>query len=357
MHDEIGALGERLDTLTQRIEVVVDRTARGPEAALGALAEAIASTVDLPEVMRRTLAAAGSVGPVHAGEMRIERPSGEVYRETSGAVAAGTLGAFHGTPDGRPFAAATIRFTYDDGEDAAVRSGLAVPVAHAGRQHGVLAVYSTRDDAFGPEATATLAAVARRAGPAVTNAIAYLEQTERAATDDLTQLVNRRGYDETLYREMRRARRSGRPLSLVLIDLDHFGEINKEFDWTVGDAVLAEFAARLRQTVRATDVACRRGGEEFAIVLPETTREEARRLCARFAFAVAAQAFARVGTITFSAGIVELRDEDDPDEDDPDAAVPGVRRPRVPNPLDFRAGMCAKRAKRTRNAIVTDADL
>jgi diguanylate cyclase (GGDEF)-like protein len=357
VHDELGSLGDRLDSLAGRIDVVIDRSRRPTEGALGSLGEAISSTVELPEVMRRTLAAAGSVGPVHGSEIRIEREGGEVFRETFGLVRpGGRTSAFHGTPDGRPFASALLRFGYDDGATDSVRSGLAVPITHGPREHGLLAVYSTREDAFGTEAVTTLEAVARRAGPAVTNAISYLEQTERAATDELTQLLNRRGYNETLYREMRRARRTGRPLSLALIDLDHFGEVNKTYDWATGDAVLEEFAATLRQTVRATDIPCRRGGEEFGVILPETSREDALRLCHRLAFTVGAQQFTRVGSLTFSAGVAEMHTEDDPDEPDPDAVAPGRLRARIPNPLDARAANAANRAKQTRNAIVTDLD-
>ncbi len=355
VHEEIGTLGDRLELLAERIDVVVDRTSRPPEGALGSLGEAISSTVELAEVMRRTLAAAGSVGPVDGSEIRIERETGDVFRETFGLVRpGGRVASFYGSPDGRPFTSAAIRYTHADGAPDAVRSGLAVPVIHGTREHGLLAVYSTRDDAFGAEAAATLEAVARRAGPAVTNAISYLEQTERAATDELTQLLNRRGYNETLYREMRRARRTGRPLSLVLIDLDHFGEINKVYDWATGDAVLQEFAATLRQTVRATDIPCRRGGEEFGVILPETARDDALRLCHRLAFSVGAQRFPGVGSLTFSAGVAEMQPDDDPDEADP--ANPRAQRARVPNPLDERAAHAANRAKKTRNAIVTDLD-
>jgi diguanylate cyclase (GGDEF)-like protein len=155
---------------------------------------------------------------------------------------------------------------------------------------------------------------------------------------------------------MRRARRTERQLSLVLLDLDNFGEINKTYDWATGDAVLEEFASTLRQTVRATDVPCRRGGEEFGVILPETSREDALRLCHRLAFAVGAQQFPRVGALTFSAGVAEMRADDDPDEPDPSSTTPGARRIRVPNPLDERAAAAANRAKASRNAIVTDLD-
>jgi diguanylate cyclase (GGDEF)-like protein len=358
VHDDIESLGERLDAISDRIELVVDHSRRPAEGALGSLGEAISSTVELPEVMRRTLAAAGSVGPVHGSEIRIERANGDVFRETFGVVRpGGRRSAFHGTPDGRPFASALLRFGYDDAAPDSVRSGLVVPLVHAGRGHGLLAVYSSRDDAFGAEAVETLEAVARRAGPAVTNAISYLEQTERAATDELTQLLNRRGYNETLYREMRRARRTSRPLSLVLIDLDHFGDINKAYDWATGDAVLEEFSSTLRQTVRATDIPCRRGGEEFGVILPETSREDALRLCHRLAFAVGAQQFPRIGSLTFSAGVAEMGPGDDPDEADPSSGATGGLRIRVPNPLDERAAAAANRAKISRNAIVTDVEV
>jgi diguanylate cyclase (GGDEF)-like protein len=95
--------------------------------------------------------------------------------------------------------------------------------------------------------------------------------------DPLTGLFNRRYMEETLERELRRAERERRPLSLILLDIDRFKDFNDSFGHEAGDAVLASLGALLRNASRAGDVACRYGGEEFVLILPEATLPDARR--------------------------------------------------------------------------------
>jgi PleD family two-component response regulator len=91
---------------------------------------------------------------------------------------------------------------------------------------------------------------------------------ELAVRDSLTGLYNRRYLDETLEREVSRARREGIPLSLVMLDIDYFKRVNDTYGHQVGDEVLRTLAATLSADIRAEDVACRYGGEEFLILLP-----------------------------------------------------------------------------------------
>jgi diguanylate cyclase (GGDEF)-like protein len=100
----------------------------------------------------------------------------------------------------------------------------------------------------------------------------------RAATDVLTGLPNRRAVDDTLLRMLAQAGRNFNPLSVILLDLDHFKIINDTYGHDRGDEVLAAFAARLREVLRASDFAGRSGGEEFVLFLPETDRTGAVRL-------------------------------------------------------------------------------
>lgn len=100
---------------------------------------------------------------------------------------------------------------------------------------------------------------------------AYLERTERSAiTDVLTGLYNRRFFIQALDRELRRCRRYGLELALLMFDLDSFKELNDRYGHVFGDLVLQRVGQVLRRTVREPDVACRFGGEEFAVILPET---------------------------------------------------------------------------------------
>jgi len=93
---------------------------------------------------------------------------------------------------------------------------------------------------------------------------------EQSMTDSLTGLKNRRFFDERLNEEFRRAQRYGDYLSLIMIDLDHFKEVNDRFGHPAGDAVLREGALLIRASIRDPDICARYGGEEFAVILPKT---------------------------------------------------------------------------------------
>jgi diguanylate cyclase (GGDEF)-like protein len=100
-------------------------------------------------------------------------------------------------------------------------------------------------------------------------------------TDQLTQLFNRHYMQDTLRREYLRAKRYRSKLSCVLVDIDHFKQINDRFGHLQGDVVLREFAALIKNTCREVDVCCRYGGEEFLIILPETDRRGAESMAQR----------------------------------------------------------------------------
>ena len=115
-----------------------------------------------------------------------------------------------------------------------------------------------------------------RTGLRVSRLYARLEEASRR--DGLTQLYNRRSFDERLFEEIARSRRHGTPLSLVMIDLDHFKAVNDNFGHVVGDEVLVDVASRIDLRVRAGEVAVRFGGDEFAVILPNAGVESARVL-------------------------------------------------------------------------------
>lgn len=109
----------------------------------------------------------------------------------------------------------------------------------------------------------------------------------QALTDPLTGLGNRRYLEGQAAMEIARAVRSGAPLSLIAIDLDHFKRVNDTYGHDVGDLVLQAFAKLAQQVLRDGDVVCRMGGEEFAVLLPDTNREQALRVAERLRDAVA----------------------------------------------------------------------
>lgn len=105
--------------------------------------------------------------------------------------------------------------------------------------------------------------------------------TRLATTDTLTGLANRRQVLAILEAELRRARRTGHPLALLMLDLDHFKNVNDRYGHAIGDAVLVTTAARCQAQLRGMDTCGRVGGEEFLVVLPETGIEEARGIAER----------------------------------------------------------------------------
>ena len=114
-----------------------------------------------------------------------------------------------------------------------------------------------------------------------------------------------------LAREVARSHRYGRTLALVVFDLDDFKAVNDRIGHLAGDAVLAEAAERVRQVVRSADIACRVGGDEFAVILPESSLDDADQLCKRLESAISAGPVGQAGRLHLSAGVTELRPEDD----------------------------------------------
>ena len=139
---------------------------------------------------------------------------------------------------------------------------------------------------------------------------------ERQAREDaLTGLPNRRRFDEVLKRDMAVAQRAGHPLCLALIDLDHFKRINDTHSHSIGDAVLRDAAKLLSVDSRAADLLARLGGEEFALLLPDTTMDEAITICERMqeTFHLHGEWADVPGLyVTFSVGVAECRFDDTP---------------------------------------------
>jgi two-component system, cell cycle response regulator len=117
------------------------------------------------------------------------------------------------------------------------------------------------------------------------------ESVEMAITDGLTGLFNRRYMETHLSTLVTQAHETGRPLSLLIADIDHFKRVNDTYGHDAGDAVLREFAVRFRRNTRGIDLACRLGGEEFVIIMPETDLGRAFQIGERLRAAIAAEAF------------------------------------------------------------------
>jgi GGDEF domain-containing protein len=264
-----------------------------PDARLRRLSE-VSQTVDFDEVLDRALRAASELSGT-AGAMVVVDRDGEPLLRTFGLspdeVARQPLGVPPAAPEAR---ALELEYRYTDDEAAndefRLSRGLVVPVRAAdGSVLGTITVFWRRmhrpveetDLTFLEELGAFLA-------PAVENARRFLGAQAGTWLDDETGLPNRRFFEDALHRELARARRYNRSLTLLVLDPDGGGRV-------------AEAAARVSAAVRASDIACRVARDELALVLPETVLADAEAVLRRL------ESFGPV-----RAGLAELTDEDDP---------------------------------------------
>jgi diguanylate cyclase (GGDEF)-like protein/PAS domain S-box-containing protein len=175
------------------------------------------------------------------------------------------------------------------------------PIVSGRRATGVLAV-SWREPHAGLPAKQThlIELLAHEASIAIAKAATYAELERLARTDTLTGLLNRRALQDLLPRELASAARTGRPLSLAMLDLDHFKAYNDAHGHLAGDALLREATGAWLHRLRATDLLARWGGEEFCLVLPGCEADDATRLLAQLRDATPRGQ-------TFSAGVAALR--------------------------------------------------
>lgn len=161
------------------------------------------------------------------------------------------------------------------------RAVLCIPITYAETLLGVLNVESRNENAFSPQDVLILNTLADLLATALHNAFVFQKLQQQSITDGLTGIKTRRFFWEALSAEWKRASRSGRPFSVVLIDLDKFKEVNDTMGHFEGDLVLARVGRLLEQKSRQSNVVARYGGDEFIILMPETGAEQAQVLAER----------------------------------------------------------------------------
>lgn len=200
--------------------------------------------------------------------------------------------------------------------DASTATVIALPLASRGRRVGAIIALDRLPSSEAPRlAPAVLCALQRLLEPAAAalDAALLLQRAEAlSVTDDLTRLYNSRYLNQVLRREVKRASRSGRPLSVLFLDLDGFKAINDTYGHLAGSRALVEAGAVIRTSARETDIVARFGGDEFAIVLPDTGGSGAVAVGERIRARIAEHSFlAGDGVnhhLTASVGVATLPD-------------------------------------------------
>jgi diguanylate cyclase (GGDEF)-like protein len=274
--DEFAALGAALNDMAAQLEArlaELEAERAHVRETLARLGEALAATHDAKELLR--IVAATAVEATSARGGRIVSADGSV-------VASGDV----------------------DGEG----ERLVLPLTASGERFGTLELVG---DSFSQEQRMNAASLAAHAVVALENARLHDLVERQALVDGLTGLANRRAASEALHAEAARAERLETPLSLVLVDLDEFKEVNDVHGHSVGDEVLRVFAAVLRETLRESDIAGRWGGEEFLLLLPGADEEGAAQLAERVRIALAARGIPSVPglRVTASFGVAEYAGE------------------------------------------------
>jgi len=183
------------------------------------------------------------------------------------------------------------------------RAVLCIPITYGESLLGVLNIESRGENAFTPQDVLILNTLADLLATALHNAFVFQKLQQQSITDGLTGIKTRRFFWEALSAEWKRASRSGRPFSVVLIDLDKFKEVNDSMGHFEGDLVLARVGRLLEQKSRQSNVVARYGGDEFIVLMPETGAEQAQVLAERLRQWLASDPMLSEHHITGSFGV------------------------------------------------------
>ncbi len=289
--DEIGRLAATFNRMTREMQAYVGALTASRDQLRGhldVLGRTLSSTHDLHRILGVILQTARAVTGARSGAVLLVEQDALVGISDDVALrvplGTGLLGSVAATgtprrgrvgPDGPALAP----------EEPTCRTYVAVPLRGPDSVRGVLALYDRLGaDEFDDADVATLRTFAGQAAIAVENVRMHEEAQRLSHTDPLTGLYNYRTLKDSLRREVERANRFGHRLCVLVLDLDRFKDVNDSFGHAAGDAVLVEFARRMRAEIREVDLAFRQGGEEFVLLLPETDATGgvtvAERLCA-----------------------------------------------------------------------------
>ncbi len=197
----------------------------------------------------------------------------------------------------------------DDDDDSITQSIMCVPLRLGSKIKGVISVQSYLPHQYSQEDLEMLELLAGQGAIALENSRLFGEVQQLAITDPLTLLYNRRRFFELAEQEFERSARYVRPLSVIMLDIDHFKRVNDTYGHYVGDQVLQRLADICLKNIRQIDILARYGGEEFVILMPETDATDAFISCERLRKAVCSESFITTRgpiPVSISLGLVDL---------------------------------------------------
>ncbi len=300
-----------MDDLGRDLSDALDRAER--ESRRNRFLSELGSSIEFDELLDRVLDAALEVPGFDAAMVVLDEAAGPATIASRGMT---PEEAAHppasGATDTLPSGPMTVSYRYGPGDAAntdLIRGGLFI--WFMGRENHTLGTLSLfwRTPGFDPsqERIDALEEIAVACVPAIENARRYREARRLAETDALTGFFNQRHFHDTLRRESLRAHRYGRRLTLLILDLDDFKAVNDTIGHLAGDSVLAQVAERLRDQIRSVDIGCRIGGDEFAVILPESTPVDAEQLFQRMHNTIRGMTTPAGQHVRISAGIAELQ--------------------------------------------------
>lgn len=277
--------------------------------AINAIGRALTSSLDLGEVLSAVMQRIAELLQPRQWSLLLsdEETAALVFRVTCGEQAERLVGARLSPDEGLAGwatrercsvrvddAAADPRFSTRVAELAGFvpRALIAVPLVFRGDAFGVVLVANGENDRiFTAEDERLVVLMAEFAAIAIANARSFRRVEELTVVDEHTGLFNARYLRRVLDSEVERARRFSRPLSVIFLDLDHFKRVNDSFGHAVGTAVLVEVGEVIRRGLRTVDVPTRYAGDEFVVVLPETSKNAAVEVAERLHAALGQQSF------------------------------------------------------------------
>jgi diguanylate cyclase (GGDEF)-like protein len=310
-HDEFAALGEEFNSMAGQLETRLEelrQQRRRLQRSLQRLGDSFAANLDRDAILGIVLRTAVDGSGARAGRASARKSADGLLRESARVGPAGEFDAAMTEAEEQALRS---------GETGACRVGEVSALAQVLRgsdgSSDVLGVISVArgDGAFEDGERELFAYLARQAGISVENVGLHEQVQRQAVTDELTGLFNHRRFVEALELEAERARRFDQPVGLVMVDLDDFKAVNDTYGHQQGDEVLRQVAGLMRSYSREIDAPARYGGEELAIVLPQTDLNGATRLAERLRAGVEALEIPRLSgggsmRVTASIGVASL---------------------------------------------------